>query len=151
MWIAGGGEKVTLRIAAEYAQYTNFGGKPEEFEHKSALLRQHCADAGTDFGAITRSTNYSTIIASTEAEVQDRINAVEARLLPHLGEEKTARFMAEYRDPDALAVGTPEQVAERLQAMQKRGLGYSIHYFPEAAYDRTGIELFEREVAPALA
>ena len=30
------------------------------------------------------------------------------------------------------------------------GLGYAIHYFPEAAYDRSGIELFEREVIPAL-
>jgi hypothetical protein len=35
--------------------------------------------------------------------------------------------------------------------MKKRGLGYAIHYFPEAAYDRSGIELFEREVMPALA
>ena len=46
--------------------------------------------------------------------------------------------------------GTPEQVVERLTAMEKRGLGYAIHYFPEAAYDRSGIELFEREVMPAL-
>lgn len=46
--------------------------------------------------------------------------------------------------------GHPEQVVERLTAMKKRGLGYSIHYFPEAAYDRSGIELFEREVIPAL-
>jgi len=34
--------------------------------------------------------------------------------------------------------------------MKKLGLGYAIHYFPEAAYDRSGIELFEREVMPAL-
>ena len=34
-WIAGGGEKVTLRIAAQYAQYTNFDGTPEGFRHKS--------------------------------------------------------------------------------------------------------------------
>ncbi len=27
---------------------------------------------------------------------------------------------------------------------------YPIVYFPEAAYDTTGIELFEREVMPAL-
>jgi hypothetical protein len=27
---------------------------------------------------------------------------------------------------------------------------YAICYFPEAAYDRSGIELFEREVIPAL-
>ncbi|MBV8181351.1 MAG: LLM class F420-dependent oxidoreductase, partial [Mycobacterium sp.] len=28
LWIAGGGEKVTLRIAAKYAQYTNFTPEP---------------------------------------------------------------------------------------------------------------------------
>ena len=39
LWIAGGGEKVTLRIAAKYAQYTNFTAEPEEFTHKSEVLR----------------------------------------------------------------------------------------------------------------
>lgn len=39
---------------------------------------------------------------------------------------------------------------ERLQDMSARGRGYAIHYFPEAAYDRSGIELFEREVIAAL-
>ena len=31
IWVAGGGEKVTLRIAAKYARYTNFTGSLEEF------------------------------------------------------------------------------------------------------------------------
>ncbi|HOC19510.1 MAG TPA: TRAP transporter small permease subunit, partial [Vicinamibacterales bacterium] len=69
IWVAGGGEKVTLRIAAQYAQYTNFAGTPDEFEAKSALLKVHCDDLGTDFGAITRSANYNTVIGATEAEV----------------------------------------------------------------------------------
>jgi F420-dependent oxidoreductase-like protein len=150
LWIAGGGEKVTLRIAARYADYTNFAGAPEEFSHKSDLLRQHCADQGTDFDAITRSANYNTIIAATEAEVTDRIDAIEARVTPYLGETKAAEFVAEYRGGHAVGVGTPEQVAERLTNMRSRGLGYSIHYFPEAAYDRSGMDLFEREVMPAL-
>jgi hypothetical protein len=30
------------------------------------------------------------------------------------------------------------------------GCEYVICYFPEAAYDRSGIELFERQVIPAL-
>jgi F420-dependent oxidoreductase-like protein len=150
LWIAGGGEKVTLRIAAQYANYTNFAGAPEEFSRKSELLRQHCADQGTDFGAITRSANYNTVIASTEAEVADRIDAIEARVTPYLGEAKAAEFVAEYRGGQVLGVGTPEQVVERLTEMGSRGLGYSIHYFPEAAYDRSGMELFEREVIPAL-
>ena len=146
-WIAGGGEKVTLKIAAQYAQYTNFRGDPGEFEHKSEILRGHCDDLGTDFGAITRSSNYNVIVAATEAEVADRIAAVRARVAPYLG-EKTDDFMREY--DGALAVGTPEQIVERLSAMEKRGMTYGIFYFPEAAYDTSGIELFEREVLPQL-
>ncbi len=149
LWIAGGGEKVTLRIAAEYAQYTNFDGSPEGFVHKSALLQQHCAEAGTDFGAITRSANYNVVIGSTESEVAGRLAAIEARVRPYLGDDVTAKFIADYAG--ALAVGTPEQIVERLTDMRSRGLAYGIFYFPEAAYDRSGIELFEREVMPALA
>ena len=40
LWIAGGGEKVTLRIAAKYAQYTNFTSEPEGFAHKSQIARR---------------------------------------------------------------------------------------------------------------
>ncbi|MFE6735089.1 LLM class F420-dependent oxidoreductase [Microbacterium sp. NPDC057650] len=149
LWIAGGGEKVTLKIAARYASYTNFGGTPEEFSRKSEILRAHTVDVGTDFDAIVRSTDYNTVIGSTEAEVEDRLATIEARLRPHLG-DLTDGAMQNYRGDAALCVGTPEQIVERLRDMSARGLEYSIHYFPEAAYDRSGIELFEREVIPAL-
>ena len=38
----------------EYADYTNFDGAPEGFEHKSEVLRGHCADVGRDFDEIVR-------------------------------------------------------------------------------------------------
>ena len=38
----------------------------------------------------------------------------------------------------------------RLRERADHGLGYAIHYFPEAAYDTSGISLFEREVMPHL-
>ncbi|MEJ1087830.1 hypothetical protein WDU99_05820 [Microbacterium sp. Mu-80] len=47
-------------------------------------------------------------------------------------------------------MGTVAQIIHRLTDMRERGLGYAINYFPEAAYDRSGIELFQREVIPAL-
>lgn len=153
IWVAGGGEKVTLRIAAQHARYTNFNGGAAEFARKSEILRGHCAKHGTDFDAITRSSNFNTIIGATEAEVAERIDAYEARLTPHLGESGAAKIVAQYRDPDSgregLA-GTPEQIVEALRERRDLGLGYSIHYFPESAYDRSGVELFEREVIPAL-
>lgn len=62
LWIAGGGEKVTLRIAAQYAQYTNFASAPDVFENKSEILAGHCRDVGTDFDAIVRSSNVNVVI-----------------------------------------------------------------------------------------
>jgi F420-dependent oxidoreductase-like protein len=149
-WIAGGGEKVTLKIAAKYAQYTNFAGDPEGFAAKSAILRDHCTAVGTEFDAIVRSADYDVVIGETEAEVRDRIDAIEARVLPYLGEAEAARSVAGYRSGTSLTVGTPEQITERLRAVGDLGMAYAILYFPEAAYDRSGIELFERTVLPAL-
>jgi F420-dependent oxidoreductase-like protein len=151
IWVAGGGEKVTLRIAAEFAQYTNFvAADPEVWRRKSEILRGHCEAIGRDFGSITRSGNWNTIIGATEAEVRDRIDAHIARIAPKIGEEAAARVRQQLSGDEGLA-GTPEQIVERLSTRRADGLAYSIHYFPESAYDRSGVELFEREVIPALA
>jgi F420-dependent oxidoreductase-like protein len=150
MWIAGGGEKVTLKIASKYASYTNFDGSPEGFTHKSNVLRGHTDAIGRDFSQITRSSNYNVMIGSTQAEVDDGLRRLEERVRPYLG-DRTDAFIGEYRSPSALAVGTPEQIVERLAGMRDRGLGYAIFYFPDAAYDLSSIELFEREVLPELA
>ena len=148
-WIAGGGEKVTLRIAAKYAAYTNFNGGAENFTRKSEILRGHTDKLGRDFASITRSANFNTVIAETEAEVQERLDAIFARVKPYLSDSGYEHFRNAYSAGEAL-VGTVEQVSEQLAEMQKAGMGYAIHYFPEAAYDTSGISLFEREVIPAL-
>jgi F420-dependent oxidoreductase-like protein len=147
-WVAGAGEKVTLKIAAQYAGYTNFTGSLEEFDHKSDILRGHCDALGRDFAAITRSSNFNTIVGATAAEAVDRLAAVKARLLPHVGQKRADAIEQDYLSSDGF--GSVEQVAERLAGRAEHGLGYAIHYFPEAAYDRSGIELFEREVIAAL-
>jgi alkanesulfonate monooxygenase len=51
--VAGGGEKKTLRLAAQYAQACNVGDTPE-LEHKLAVLRQHCDDIGRDYDDIRK-------------------------------------------------------------------------------------------------
>ncbi|MDH6281161.1 LLM class F420-dependent oxidoreductase [Prescottella agglutinans] len=149
LWIAGGGEKVTLKIAAKYAQYTNFDGTPEGFAHKSRILRDHCADVGTDFDAIVRSANYNLAIGRTEAEVSERLDALRARLEPIVGPERADASLDAFRGMPA--VGTPEQIIENLTALKKQGLEYAIFYVPEAAYDTSGLELLEQEVLPHLA
>jgi F420-dependent oxidoreductase-like protein len=148
LWIAGGGEKVTLRIAARYARYTNFDGTLEGFTRKSAQLAEHCRDVRTDFDAIVRSANYNVAIGETEADVERRLEALMERLEPLVGATRAESQLASIRGLPAH--GTPEQIVANLRALQERGMTYGIFYFPEAAYDRSGIELFEREVIPAL-
>ena len=148
--MAGGGERKTLRIAAEYADYTNFDGSPEGFVRKSGILQTHCAEVGTDFEAITRSSNYNVVIGRDEAEVSDRLAGIRDRMVRGGVTEDTATRSADNLRTQP-AVGTPEQITETLHGLQEAGMTYAITYFAEAAYDTSGIELFEDEVIPALA
>lgn len=149
LWIAGGGEKVTLRIAAQYAQCTNFTPERAAFAHKSQVLAGHCREVGTDFDAIVRSVNVNAVVGPSEADVKDRLQRVRGRMADYVGEAAADAMIAGTSGPES-ATGTPEQVVERLTKLRNLGCDYAICYFPEAAYDRSGIELFEQEVIPAL-
>jgi F420-dependent oxidoreductase-like protein len=147
MWIAGGGEKKTLRIAAKYADYTNFS--PEDFEHKSAILASHCAEVGRDFAQITRSANINVVIGETQKDVRDRLAWTRNHYLK-AGVSEAAVDQQIEAATAGIGVGTPEQIAEKLTALKALGLGYTIAYFTEAAYDTSGIHLFENKVIPEL-
>ena len=51
--VAGGGEKKTLRLVAQYAHACNVGDTPE-LEHKLDVLRKHCDDVGRDYDEIRK-------------------------------------------------------------------------------------------------
>ncbi len=146
LWIAGGGEQLTLNVAARHAQYTNFGSSVEEFAHKSSVLAGHCRDVGTDFGSIVRSTNFNVICEESDAAVEDRISWLKDHFRPYIDERRLAGQERMYRR----MAGTPEQLVERLRPWVDAGMTYGIFYFAEAAYDTSGIERFAREVIPAL-
>lgn len=148
LWIAGGGEKKTLRIAAKYAQYTNFVATPEVFARKSQILAEHCKDVGTDFDAIVRSSNFNVVIGETEKDVADKLAWIKAHYQPLISAEALERYIGLYSGG---LVGTPEQIVEHLTAAGQAGLGYAIGYFIDAAYDRSSIDLFASKVVPELA
>jgi F420-dependent oxidoreductase-like protein len=51
--IGGGGEQLTLRVVAKYADVWNFGGGDvATFLHKQEVLKGHCAAVGRDFSEI---------------------------------------------------------------------------------------------------
>jgi F420-dependent oxidoreductase-like protein len=147
LWIAGGGEKVTLKIVARYAQYSNFGGDDlEAFVRKSEILEEHCANVGTDFGAITRSADFNILCARTEAEVEEKIQWLVNHMAKYVSQDRAERFGRAYR----ITSGTPEQVVAKLGEFGKAGLDYAIVNFADVAYDRESLELFAKEVIPAL-
>jgi alkanesulfonate monooxygenase SsuD/methylene tetrahydromethanopterin reductase-like flavin-dependent oxidoreductase (luciferase family) len=149
LWIAGGGEQKTLRIAAKYAQYTNFTPEPAAFARKSEVLAQHCRDVGTDFDAIVRSVNVNAVVGASDADVKDRLQRIRERMVGCIPEPAADAMISGTSGPES-AAGTTEQVIDRLQRLRGLGCEYVICYFPEAAYDRSSIELFEHEVIPAL-
>lgn len=52
--IGGGGERVTLRIAARHADLWNAWGTPAKIREKLAILDRHCAEVGRAPGEIVR-------------------------------------------------------------------------------------------------
>jgi F420-dependent oxidoreductase-like protein len=150
LWIAGGGEKLTLSVAARHASYTNFGNDLGEFVHKSEVLRGHCAGLGRDFDAIVRSSNFNVVCEKTEAAVQDRLAWYRSHLGALIGEERAERAV-DANFIQAGTAGTPEQLISVFRRWQEEGLDYAIVYMPDVAYDRSGLERFAAEVVPALA
>jgi F420-dependent oxidoreductase-like protein len=149
LWIAGGGEKKTLRIAAKYAQYTNFDATPETFKHKSEVLAAHCREVGTDFDAIVRSGNFNVVIGETEHDVRDKLAWVHAHYAPLVSAEQLERSSQPFASGPL--VGTVEQIVERLSEARAMGLTYAINYFVDAAYDPKSVDLYATKVIPALA
>lgn len=55
--IGGGGEKVTLKLTAQYANMWHGFGPIETFKHKSAVLDEWCREIGRDPAEIVRSVS----------------------------------------------------------------------------------------------
>lgn len=57
--IGGSGEKLTLRVVAQYADVWNFSNGPvEEFTRKLGILKEHCDAIGRDLSEITPSYQF---------------------------------------------------------------------------------------------
>ena len=68
--VGGGGEKVTMRIAAQYADEWNVWGTPEVLRHKIGVLEQHCANLGRDPRSIKRSCQAMLILSDDPAAIE---------------------------------------------------------------------------------
>jgi F420-dependent oxidoreductase-like protein len=141
IWIGGGGEKVTLRIAAERADATNWQTDLDEFVHKSQILREHCERIGRDFDSITRTHAPDCALFDTEADLRTWLATPSGGNLWGRGDDES------YLHDNF--VGTAEQVVEKVQGFVDAGCREFVLWFRD--YPSTeSLERFMAEVAPKI-
>jgi F420-dependent oxidoreductase-like protein len=134
IWIGGGGEQLTLRVVARHADCSNFGGNPDEWARKREILKGHCASLGRDEDTIRKTWSPELFVRETEAEI------VEAGSRSLWGEEFEA-----WRAGNL--VGTPEQVAEKVQRYVDLGCTGFVPWCADYP-DTASMELFATKVMP---
>lgn len=140
LWLGGGGETITLKLVAKYANACNVGGgNPEVIAQKLAVLRGHCEAVGRNYDEIIKSTSFNVVLIDEGA---DRERATEAH-------RRAYGWSLEELERQAV-VGTAEQVAAKIQAAVDAGANYIITYFPRIAYDHEPMHRFAEQVVPLI-
>ena len=129
--IGGGGEKVTLRLVAQYADACNVGGDIPTIKHKLDVLKQHCEQIGRDYNTIRRTAliDYCAIAGTEEAAI--------AKLTPD------ERAQLDELLPESL-IGTPAMIRERLKEYEEAGIQEIIVRFVDAV-QLDSIRMFAQE------
>jgi F420-dependent oxidoreductase-like protein len=129
--IGGGGEKRTLRIAAQYADQWNSWTTPDVLAHKLSVLRGHCADVGRDPGEIHVSTQALLFLSKDEGWLKEKREAPGAR---------------------ASIIGTPAEVTDIIGQYREAGADEIIvpdFTLGSVARTKDTCDLLMTEVAPA--
>src|SRR5437899_9149040 len=77
IWIGGAGEKVTLKLVAQYGDACNFNADVQTVRHKLDVLREHCAAVGRDYDSVLKTIEFYPILGD-KREV-DRVVSDTAR------------------------------------------------------------------------
>ena len=133
--IGGTGEKVTLRLAAQYGQFCNVWGDPAEVRRLFGLLSDHCERLGRPCEQITRYILAYEIVGNNAAEI-----AVKRERLKDFIPSGTEIGL----------VGTPNDLIEMLGAYQQAGCQYVMVRMPDWI-DLEPVQLFSDRVIPVFA
>ena len=135
--IGGGGERVTLKLVAKYADMNNLGGGVANVRRKEAILVQHCETVGRDPAEIERTVGVGTVFI--------RDNRAEAERAFLAAFERNGKSRPWSDQP----VGTPEDVAEKLAPLVELGYRHLNAGMP-SDYDEESMTRFATEVRPLL-
>jgi F420-dependent oxidoreductase-like protein len=128
--IGGGGEKVTLKLVAQYGDSCNVSGDIDTIKHKFDVIRQHCENVGRDYESIHRTSTSICSIGETDEEAIAKIPAsVRSRFSNLMG---------------AGLVGSPDTIRQRLAAFEAAGVQELILGFPDIT-TLSSLRLFAQE------
>jgi F420-dependent oxidoreductase-like protein len=130
--IAGIGERVTLKLVAQYADACNVMGDPETVKHKFDVLQQHCETVGRDYAGIRRTAVTACSIGETDEQAQAVFESRPKPIFPG----------------DVLAyglIGTPDTIRKRVAAYEAAGVQELVLWFPDAA-NLDSVRWFAREL-----
>jgi F420-dependent oxidoreductase-like protein len=113
--IGGGGEQVTLRLVAQYADACNIYGDLETIQRKFAILKQHCETVGRDYNSIRRTTGAICAIGESDEQARSKIPA------GLVGRPLLAGAL----------IGTPDTIRQRLAELETVGVQEVILSFPD--------------------
>lgn len=140
LMVGGGGEKVTLKIAARHADHWNVWGGPSTLAAKGKILEGHCATVGRDPKTILRSAVMVLAMTDDAAEVEKMRKVYMARMG---ADEEKAR--------DTVLSGSRAQIQDTLGRLRDAGVGMLfIPSFFLGADKKKTLDRFITEVAPAL-
>jgi len=113
--VGGGGEKVTLQLAAKYADISHFfTGDLATLEAKTTALLGHCEKLGRRYDSIRKATGFSVLLGKNEADAVERLN----RFATIRGQ--TTEALKQRLGP---GFGTPEKVVAQMGEYVDRGIG----------------------------
>ena len=136
--IGGGGERVTLKLVAKYADANNVGGGIENVRRKEEVLLRHCEAVGRDPAEIERTSGLGVVVI--------RDSRAEARKVADAIFERNGGARPWENQP----VGTPEDVAAYIAPYLEIGYRHLIAGFPNP-YDEESMTRLVTEVAPKVA
>jgi F420-dependent oxidoreductase-like protein len=113
--IAGGGEKVTLKLVAQYGDACNVFGDLETIQHKFSIIKEHCESVGRDYQSIHRTVTLFCALGETDEQAQARVPAA---------------FLHSPMAAGAL-IGGPETIRQRLAELEEAGVQEVILGFPD--------------------
>jgi F420-dependent oxidoreductase-like protein len=134
--VGGSGERVTLKLVAQYGDACNLFGDPERVRRLLGALQEHCRAVGRDYDGILKTNTDTILIARDRHHLEEKL-----KLIDPSGSRREALAAR-------TAIGTVDQIAARIRAYLDAGIEYPIVNFLDP-WEQETLDLFAEAVRRA--